>query len=33
MKGIRTSIEENIFANFVKDFYNKRNLEMPDGPI
>jgi queuine tRNA-ribosyltransferase len=33
MNGIRTSIEENIFANFVKDFYNKRNLEMPNGPI
>ena len=32
MKGIRESIEKNLFANFVKDFYNKRNLEMPEGP-
>ena len=33
MKEIRESIENNKFANFVKDFYNMRNLEMPDGPI
>jgi queuine tRNA-ribosyltransferase len=33
MKQIRESIENNKFANFVKDFYNMRNLEMPDGPI
>jgi queuine tRNA-ribosyltransferase len=33
MRQIRESIESNKFANFVKDFYNKRNLEMPDGPI
>ena len=32
MKGIRESIEKNLFANFVKDFYNMRNLEMPEGP-
>src|SRR5210317_2071679 len=33
MRQIRESIQSNKFANFVKDFYNKRNLEMPDGPI
>ena len=33
MRQIRVSIENNKFANFVKDFYNMRNLEMPDGPI
>jgi queuine tRNA-ribosyltransferase len=33
MRQIRESIENNKFANFVKDFYNMRNLEMPDGPI
>jgi queuine tRNA-ribosyltransferase len=33
MNQIRESIESNKFANFVKDFYNMRNLEMPDGPI
>ena len=32
MKGIRESIEKNLFANFVKDFYNMRNLETPEGP-
>jgi queuine tRNA-ribosyltransferase len=33
MKNIRESIKNNKFANFLKDFYNMRNLEMPDGPI
>ena len=33
MKDIRDSIEDNIFAKFVKDFYNKRNLDIPDGPL
>jgi queuine tRNA-ribosyltransferase len=33
MKEIRESIRNNKFANFLKDFYNKRNLKMPDGPI
>ena len=33
MNDIRTSIINNKFANFLKDFYNKRNLKMPDGPI
>ena len=33
MQGIRDSIENNIFAKFVKDFYNKRNLDIPDGPL
>ena len=33
MQDIRDSIENNIFAKFVKDFYNKRNLDMPDGPL
>ena len=33
MKNIRESILNNKFANFLKDFYNMRNLEMPDGPI
>ena len=33
MQGIRNSIENNIFAKFVKDFYNKRNLDIPDGPL
>ena len=32
MKGIRESIEKNLFAKFVKDFYNMRNLETPEGP-
>jgi queuine tRNA-ribosyltransferase len=33
MRNIRESIKNNKFANFLKDFYNMRNLEMPDGPI
>ena len=33
MKDIRNSITNNIFAKFIKDFYNSRNLDMPDGPI
>jgi len=33
MKNIRESIKNNKFANFLKGFYNMRNLEMPDGPI
>ena len=33
MQDIRDAIENNIFAKFVKDFYNKRNLDMPDGPL
>ena len=33
MRDIRRSIKDNKFANFLKDFYNKRDLEMPDGPI
>ncbi len=33
MKDIRDSINNNIFAKFLKDFYNKRKLEMPEGPI
>jgi queuine tRNA-ribosyltransferase len=33
MKDIRHSLENNIFAKFVKDFYNKRNLDIPDGPL
>ena len=33
MKDIRNSIKDNLFAKFLKDFYNKRNLDMPDGPI
>ena len=33
MKNIRESIYNNKFANFLKDFYNMRNLKMPDGPI
>ena len=33
MKEIRDSIKDNLFEKFLKDFYNKRNLEMPDGPI
>jgi queuine tRNA-ribosyltransferase len=32
MKKIRNSINDNKFANFLKDFYNKRNLNMPNGP-
>ena len=32
-KDIRDSIKDNLFEKFLKDFYNKRNLEMPDGPI
>ena len=33
MRNIRDSISDNKFAYFLKDFYNMRNLEMPDGPI
>ena len=33
MKEIRDSIKDNLFAKFVKDFYNKRNLDMPEGPL
>ena len=33
MRDIRDSIVNNIFAKFIKDFYNNRNLDMPDGPI
>ena len=33
MRDIRESIKKNKFANFLKDFYNMRNLEMPNGPI
>ena len=33
MKEIRDSIKNNLFAKFVKDFYNKRNLDMPKGPL
>ena len=32
MKDIRSAIKDNLFAKFIKDFYNKRNLDMPDGP-
>tara|TARA_B100000575_G_C23139408_1_gene662700 strand:+ start:119 stop:1234 length:1116 start_codon:yes stop_codon:yes gene_type:complete len=33
MRDIRNSIKDNLFDKFIKDFYNKRNLEVPDGPI
>ena len=33
MKEIRESIKNNLFAKFVKDFYNRRNLNMPEGPL
>ena len=33
MKEIRDSIKNNLFAKFVKDFYNKRNLDVPEGPL
>ena len=33
MKDIRSAIKDNLFAKFLKDFYNKRNLDMPNGPI
>ena len=33
MKEIRNSIKDNIFAKFLKDFYNKRKLDMPEGPM
>ena len=33
MKEIRDSIKNNLFAKFVKDFYNRRNLDMPEGPL
>ncbi len=32
MSNIRDSILNNKFAKFLKDFYNMRNLEMPNGP-
>ena len=33
MKDIRNAIKDNLFAKFLKDFYNRRNLDMPSGPI
>ncbi len=30
MKQIRQSIDDDIFVNFAKDFYNSRNLPIPD---
>ena len=33
MRDIRNAIKDNLFAKFLKDFYNNRNLDMPDGPI
>ena len=33
MKEIRESIKNNLFAKLVKDFYNRRNLDMPEGPL
>ena len=33
MSDIRNAIKDNLCAKFLKDFYNKRNLDMPDGPI
>ena len=33
MRDIRNSIKDNLFAKFLKEFYNKRNLDMPNGPI
>ncbi len=33
MKEIRNSVKDNLFAKFIKGFYNNRNLEMPDGPL
>ena len=33
MRDIRYAIKNNLFAKFLKDFYNKRNLDMPKGPI
>ena len=33
MRDIRHAIKNNLFAKFLKDFYNKRNLDMPKGPI
>ena len=33
MNDIRSAIKDNLFAKFIKDFYNERNLDMPDGPI
>ena len=33
MRDIRDSIKDNLFAKFIKDFYNKRKLDMPKGPI
>ena len=32
MRDIRNSIKDNLFEKFLKDFYNSRNLDMPDGP-
>ena len=33
MKEIRESSKNNLLAKFVKDFYNRRNLDMPEGPL
>ena len=33
MQDIRDSIKNNKFANFIKGFYNMRDLEMPKGPV
>ena len=33
MRDIRNAIKDNLFAKFLKDFYNKRNLDIPEGPI
>ena len=33
MRDIRNAIKDNLFAKFLKDFYSKRNLDMPNGPI
>ena len=33
MRDIRNSIKDNLFEKFLKDFYNSRNLDMPDGPV
>ena len=33
MRDIRNAIKDNLFAKFLKDFYNKRNLDIPKGPI
>ena len=33
MTQMREAISNDLFANFVKDFYNKRNLDIPNGPL